>query len=540
VPGSASPRSASAGFEHPVFFWTGAAACVAGVLLHLPMYYDARSMHYMMAGMQPDASMIVGMTLICVGLLAVLYGLVPAGSGKISRSASRIRVTAMDDVPLNKRHLALLIALAIAVTIDVMKPTTLSFVAPGMAQEYGLRSPANPHGTVSVAWLPLVGITGTVLGSWLWGSLGDRIGRRASILFAGTLFITTSICGTMPGYSWNLVMCLLMGIGAGGMLPIAFTLMAETIPARHRGWLMVLIGGDIAGAYVITSWLAAALTPTYSWRILWLIGLPTGVLFVALSHWIPESPRFLLARGQEAEAEAIMARYGARVQHLDEPEPEPDVSPRRAGYVQFARRPYVGSALAITVLGLGLGLITYGFQQWVPTNLQHLGYSAVSSDYVVRNAALLGLPVTVLVAWMYGAWGSRRTIVTVSALTGVALLGFVIEGNALAHQKTLLSALLIVPLSGVSSIVAVLAGYAAEVFPTRIRSRGAGLAAGMTKAGGVLILGVVVASKTVPSIATTAWIGAVPLFAAAACFLRIGPETRRRQLEDIAREMAEV
>ena len=179
MPGSASPRSASAGFEHPIFFWTGAAACVAGVLLHLPMYYDARSMHYMMAGMQPDASMIVGMTLICVGLLAVLYGLVPAGSGKISRSASRIRVTAMDDVPLNKRHLALLIALAIAVTIDVMKPTTLSFVAPGMAQEYGLRSPANPHGTVSVAWLPLVGITGTVLGSWLWGSLGDRIGRRA-------------------------------------------------------------------------------------------------------------------------------------------------------------------------------------------------------------------------------------------------------------------------------------------------------------------------------------------------------------------------
>ena len=56
-------------------------------------------------------------------------------------------------------------------------------------------------------------------------------------------------------------MCFIMGLGVGGMLPIAYALMAETIPARHRGWVMVLIGGDIAGAYIITSWLASSLVP---------------------------------------------------------------------------------------------------------------------------------------------------------------------------------------------------------------------------------------------------------------------------------------
>jgi putative MFS transporter len=410
-----------------------------------------------------------------------------------------------------------------------------------MAREYGLRSPANPHGSITVAWLPLVGIAGTVAGSWIWGTLGDRIGRRASILFAGMLFITTSICGAMPGFSWNLVMCALMGIGAGGMLPIAFALMAETIPARHRGWLMVLVGGDIAVAYILTSWLAGSLTPTYSWRILWLLGLPTGVLFIALNRWIPESPRYLLARGRDEEAEAVMAAYGVRMQRVETAESEQPPEPEeRGGYMQFLRRPFAAPTTAITVLGIGLGLITYGFQQWVPTNLQHLGYSAVNSDYVVRNAALIGLPVTVLVAWMYGTWGSRRTLVSVSAVTGVALLGFVVFGNSLAHQRMLLSLLLVIPLAGVGSIVAVVAGYAAEVYPTRVRSRGTGLAAGMTKAGGVLILAVVVASKNVPSIAATAWIGAVPLLIAALCFVRIGPETRSRQLEDISRELAEV
>ena len=53
----------------------------------------------------------------------------------------------------------------------------------------------------------------------------------------------------------------LMGLGVGGMLPVAYALLAETIPARHRGWLMVLVGADVAGAYVLTSWLAAALVP---------------------------------------------------------------------------------------------------------------------------------------------------------------------------------------------------------------------------------------------------------------------------------------
>jgi len=525
------------GFEHPLVFWLGVVACTAGVLLHLPMYVSARSMGYRLAGMAPDPEMITGMVLIAAGLVAVLYGLVPRGSEGIQRAAARIQVRALDDAPVRAQHVALLLALAVAVTIDVMKPTALAFVAPGIAHEYGLKSPANPHGHIPVSWLPLMGITGTVIGSWLWGWLGDRIGRRASIIFAGMLFVTTSICGTMPEFSWNLAMCLLMGIGAGGMLPITFTLMAETIPSRHRGWLMVLIGGDIAGAYVITSWLAARLTPTYSWRILWLIGLPTGLLLIALNRWIPESPRFLLARGRRAEAEAVMERYGAVASETGEEQAQVRELVGRGSYATLFRRPLLGPTVAITVLGVGVGLMTYGFQLWVPTNLQHLGYSAVASDYVIRNAALIGLPITVLCAWMYGVWGSRRTIVTVTGVTGLALLGFVVAGNSLAHHHLLLSVLLVVPLSGVSSVVAVVAGYAAEVYPTLVRSRGTGLAAGMTKAGGVLILALAVAASTIPSIATTALIGAVPLLLAALAFVWIGPETRARRLEDITADV---
>lgn len=312
-----SSRSATGGitFHHPSAFWLGTAAVSLGVVLHLPIYLDARHMGYRLAGMAVDGTMKAGMALILVGLAATFYGLLPPLTN-LRPAAAPLRVKALDDAKLSRAHVALLVVMAVAVTIDVMKPVTLSYVVPGMGK-HGLKSALNPHGSVPVAYLPFFGILGTVVGSFLWCWLGDRIGRRASILVAAVIFIATSVCGSMPNYRWNFVMCFVMVLGVGGMPPITFSLMAEAIPARHRGWLMVLIGGDVAGAYIIVSWLGARLTPTYSWRILWLLGLPTGLLLVLLNRWIPESPRYLIQNGREAEAPAVMARYGATVVEED-------------------------------------------------------------------------------------------------------------------------------------------------------------------------------------------------------------------------------
>jgi putative MFS transporter len=524
-------------FEHPVAFWFGAAACTAGVIMHIPMYYSARSMGYQMAGMRPDAAMLTGMALIVVGLVAALYGLLPRNARRIGQQAADIGVRALDDAPIRPQHVVMLLVISVAVFIDVMKPAALSFVAPGMAKEYGLKAATNPHGHLPVALLPLLGISGTVLGSWLWGWLADRIGRRSAILFAGLLFVTTSICGAMPTFDWNLTMCFFMGIGAGGMLPITFALMAETIPARHRGWLMVLIGGSVAGAgYVLTSWLAGALIPHYSWRILWLIGLPTGALFIALNYWIPESPRFLLAAGRQEEAQEIMRHFGAAVvPGADGAVPAAAPTPSAAGgFRQLFGRPFAWPSTALVVLAVGAGLITYGFQLWIPTNLQHLGFTTVNSDYIVRNAALIGLPLSVITTVLYGFWSAKKTIIAAFTLLAIALLGFVVAGNSVAHNHALLTALLVIPLSGTSVVVAITTVYASEIYPTRIRSRGTGLAAGATKAGGVLIIALVVAAATTPSIATTALIGVIPLAIGVVAFGWAGYETRSRRLEEIS------
>lgn len=520
-------------FHNAWAFWLGVIAVTAGVIGHIPMYLMGSNTGYRLAGMPMDVPMMIGMGLIVVGLIASLYGLYPRSADATARAASRIRVGALDDAPISLTHVSLLLAMALAVIIDIMKPTALAFVIPGMTIEYGLKSPLNPGGSIPVAYVALSGITGTVLGSLLWGWLGDRIGRRASILYAGIGFVATSICGAMPEFSWNLVMCFVMGICVGGMLPICYALLAEAIPARHRGWLMVLIGADIAGGYIITSWLAAELVPTYSWRILWLIGMPTGLIFILLNRWIPESPRFLLATGRDEEARAVMARYGARI--IDEAQSEAAAETTvKDRWGQLVSPRFVWRTLVVGCLALGSGLVLFGFNLWIPTNLRKLGFA--EADAILRNAALMGFPLTFLVAWMYGFWSSRKTIILLAALTALSLFGFVAAGDAVVQNRWLLYVLLVMPIWGISSVVAVFSVYSSEIYPTRIRSRGTGFVAGVSKAGGVAIIGLVVFGIAAPSNTTIALIGAIPMAIAVLLAAFYGVETRNRSLEEITAE----
>jgi len=520
-------------FHHRGAFWFGVIAVTLGVIAHIPMYMMGQSTGYRLVGMPMDIPMTLGMFAIIIGLIASFYGLYPdkRSTPASTSSASKIRVKALDDAKIGAAHITLLFAMAVAVTIDIMKPTALAFVMPGMAVEYGLKSPLNPTGTIPVVYVALSGITGTVLGSFMWGDIGDRIGRRASILFAGIVFIGTSICGAMPDFFWNLGMCFLMGIGVGGMLPICYALLAETIPARHRSWLMILIGADIAGAYILTSWLAAELVPTYSWRILWLIGLPTGVLFIMLNRWIPESPRFLLAQGRDAEAQAIMERYGAVITEEEAPPRLETPLEEKAGWRHLFNRELWGLTLAICCLSIGSGLVLFGFNLWIPTNLRKLGFT--EADAILRNAALIGLPMTFLVAWMYGFWSSKKTIIVLSCLTAAALFGFAAFQEQVLHNRALLYVLLVIPIWGINSVVAVLSVYSSEIYPTHVRSRGTGLAAGLSKMGGVLIITLVALSIAPPSISTVSLIGAIPMAMAVFAIVIFGVETRKRRLEEI-------
>ncbi|GAA1655644.1 MFS transporter [Fodinicola feengrottensis] len=515
--------------------WIGAVAILAGVSLHVPDYVMAAPDHFMMAGMAMGTPMTFGMALIIGGLALAGWSLLATGKAKRALAAKARRTTpgaadqfaAIDGARLSRAHVVLALVLTVGLVVDTMKPATLGFVVPGVRHEYGLT-------TAQAAALPFIALTGTVIGSLLWGYVADLVGRRSTIVFSALLYIGTSICGFMPSFGWNLVMCFIMGMSAGGMLPTVYALMSESVPSRYRGWLLVLQSGFGATlGYLVASGAAAVLAPLLSWRFLWVLGAPTGLLLLILCRWIPESPRFLLSIGQPAEAEQVMRTYGIELVSAipgDKTEPLPAARPARRSFIGkvggLLVPEYRWRTIAVLLYGLGWGLVNWGFVTFLPTFLSGAGMSS-SAPAILFTASLLTVPATGLAALLYARWSSRRAIISYAVGTVLVLSLFVFLRPENWDSAGPLVALLTVLLIGAGGMIAMLSPYAAEIYPTALRGTGSGLVAAAGKAGG---LGGPLLVASAPSLSTLAVAGAIPVALAALAIWRTGIETAAQPL----------
>lgn len=520
-------------FYRPWFFWAGTAAVFVGVIFSLPMFMQLAKIHYSVAGVPMRMMMWIGMFLNMAGVAATAYGLLPNKTGVPKNSAEDITnlICSMDDAPLSITHWKLLSVLLMALIIDAMKPATIGFVLPGMIFEYGITRQ-------DAAILPFFALTGTVLGSVWWGILGDRIGRRATILLAGVLFCSTCVCGAMPAFFWNVIMCFLMGIAAGGMLPISFALLAETVPKKHRAWVAVLIGGvATVGGYAVVSSCAAFLEPYFGWRIMWLLGLPTGLLLIALNRYIPESPRFLANVGRLGESMLILRRFGVTLSP-DRTGRKSDTSlgTTKADAKQLFCLPYLPITVGLALYGLGWGLVNFGFLLWLPVRLRANGYGVAASNLMLAESALAALPAVIVSAWSCFAWGVRKSMILSGALTAAALAAFALRGSHIAAYPKLLMAMLAVVFMTSSAMIAIVVPYSAEVFPSLLRGTGTGLAAGSAKAGGVVAVTIAMV-WAVPTQSVAAALGAVPIIMAAWWLYRHAIDTDGARLEDLEKTL---
>ncbi|MBA3962112.1 MAG: MFS transporter [Chthoniobacterales bacterium] len=508
-------------------FWLGCMAVTAGVLLHIPMFWMGRNNGFVLYGMPMSSSMIFGMYLIIAGVGLAAYGLLPSKASANAQANLRVTVVAPEDAPLGRAHWTLMMALVVALIIDVMKPASLGFTVPGMIREY---QTTRAH----VSLVPFFALIGTATGSILWGILADLYGRKAAILLSAVVFIGTSICGAMPSLNWNIGMCFLMGFGAGGMLPVTYALLAETMPSKHRGWALVLIGGlGAVGGYFAASGFSALLVPTLSWRILWLLNLPTGLILLAMGGLIPESAKFLLARGRNAEAHAVMARFGTVSHRLVLPEEETH------GGGQSHHTPMlgvtvwtpelIGKTAALTIAALSWGLINFGLLLWMPNDLVAKGYSMGVSSKLLAESALIAFPTVFLCTYFYSRWSTKWALASMITISLLGLIWVLLLETRIGGSPVFPIALLII---GSNGVIAILLPYAAECYPMKIRGRATGLVAACTKGGGVLaqILSI---TALVPTLGLAAAMIMVPVVIALMLFLRYGSETRGLDLRHL-------
>jgi putative MFS transporter len=532
-------------------FVLGCIAVTVGVVLHLPMFLMASEMGYQMAGMPMDDGMIFGMVLIVAGVCVSAYGLLPRNLAAQREAGAGIDIAAPEDASLSFAHWRLMLVLVVALIIDVMKPATLGFTVPGMISEYGITK-------ATASLVPFSALTGTVTGSIVWGVVADVYGRKATILLSAVMFVGTSICGAMPSFAWNIGMCFMMGMAAGGMLPVTYALLAEMMPNRHRGWSLVLVGGlGAVGGYFAASGFSAVLQPLFGWRILWLINLPTGLILVFLGVFIPESAKFLIARGRLEEAEAVMRQFGAVMRKA--------LIPLRgkAGVAEVAlrarssevaltsdvnrplnkeldhdrqinlKRSWSSSAkltaklVAFSMVGIAWGLVNFGLLLWLPADLVAKGYSVGVSSKLLAQSAMIAFPTIFLAALIYSRWSTKWSLAVMIGVTICGLLGVLqLELHGGDSSPVLPVALLIV---GSNGIIAILLPYAAESFPLRMRARATGWVAACTKGGGLLAQSLSIMAL-VPSMEVVAMLIIAPATVSLVLIAWFGRETRGRDL----------
>jgi len=328
-------------------------------------------------------------------------------------------------------------------------------------------------------------------------------------------------------------MCFMMGLAAGGMLPVANALLAEIVPTKHRGWCLVLIGGiGTIGGYFATSALSALLQPFFGWRIMWLIGFPSGLILIALSPLLPESARFLLETGRVEEARQMLARYGAVI-HADR-----GVSAAcRQPATRVKSGPRLGLSVALTLAALAWGFVNFGVMLWLPASLIAEGRSVGLTSALIARSALIAVPTVAVATYLYSLWSTKRVLILAIGITILGLLATFLRNNSalpLLSNPLVSVSLLIV---GTSAVISILMPYAAESFPVRQRGRATGWVAGCSKIGGVMAQGLA-ALALVPAFGLAAGAIAIPTVGSLLLIMTFGHETRGRDLRELEAEVS--
>jgi putative MFS transporter len=257
-----------------------------------------------------------------------------------------------------------------------------------------------------------------------------------------------------------------------------------------------------------------------------LLNLPTGLSLVLLGAFIPESAKFLLARGRRDEAQQVMQRFGSKARSTRAAE---HVAMLKGPSVALSGRAFVGKLIALSLAAICFGLINFGLLLWLPNDLVAKGYSVQLTSKLLAESALIAFPTVFVAAAAYSSVSTKWSVIGAIAVTVLGLLGVLQLEFTGTGSPVIPVALLIV---GTNGLIAMLLPYAAESFPLRIRGRTTGIVAACSKAGGMIAQFLAILAL-VPPLALVSLIIIVPTVVALLLIMWFGKETRGRDLRDL-------
>jgi len=214
----------------------------------------------------------------------------------------------IDRLPWSPFHTRMVIALGVAWILDGLEITVAGSVVALLTKEETLGLSSTQAGLLATVYL-----AGEVVGALFFGSLSDKLGRRKLFIITLAVYLIGSGLTAVTlsnGAGWLVFLYatrFIAGMGIGGEYAAINSAIDELIPARFRGRVDIMVNGTYwAGALIGTLGtyiFLNQLEPNIGWRVAFLLGPVLGLVIVLVRRNLPESPRWQVMHGHEAEAE---------------------------------------------------------------------------------------------------------------------------------------------------------------------------------------------------------------------------------------------
>ncbi|MEY8349137.1 MFS transporter [Bacillus cereus] len=376
---------------------------------------------------------------------------------------------------------------------DAMDVGMLSFVIVALQKEWGLSSQ-------EMGWIGSVNSIGMAVGALVFGILADKMGRKSVFIITLLLFsIGSGLTALTTTLTMFLILRFLIGMGLGGELPVASTLVSESVEAHERGKIVVLLESFWAGGWLIAALISYFVIPNYGWQVAMVLSAIPAIYALYLRWNLPDSPRFEKVEKRPSVIENIKAVWSGE---------------------------YKKATIMLWILWFCVVFSYYGMFLWLPSVMVLKGFSLIKSFQYVLIMTLAQLPGYFTAAWFIERLG--RKFVLVTYLIGTACSAYVF--GVAESLTTLLVAGMLLSFFNLGAWGALYA-YTPEQYPTVIRGTGAGMAAAFGRIGGILgplLVGYLVASQASLSLIFTIFCSSILIGVLAVVVL--GQETKQREL----------
>ncbi|WP_240984430.1 MFS transporter [Acididesulfobacillus acetoxydans] len=383
----------------------------------------------------------------------------------------------LDRLPVTRTLWKVLFLTGIGWLFDAMDQGMVAGVMAGIGKEWQLLPS-------QLGLIGSIGAVGLAIGAALAGMSADKWGRRVIIMFTLILYgVASGLTGIATSFGMLLVFRFVTGLGLGGELPAASTLVSEFSPSGARGRMVVLLESFWAWGWILASLISFLLIPIYGWRIAFFLGAVPALYTAYLRRGVPESPRFLEQTGKPAEANSIVSKMEQEAglePYQNTTKDSSSVTPGKATLMELWSKPLWRRTLVLWILWLGINFGYYGFVLWLPTLMIGKGFVLMKSLEFTLIMTLAQLPGYYSAAYLIEKIG--RKAVLVIYLAGTAVAAYML-GQSTSISSILLYGCLLYffSLGAWGGVYA----YTPEMYPTRARGSGAGWAAAVGRIGAI-------------------------------------------------------